>query len=207
MMRTLVFFFLLQGFGLALTAEPRDVRQQKLAAVSSWFYHIGFELEDDKLQKMAASPYDMLVIEPIFTEAENRDYPIKQTIARLKADHPDRLVLAYIDIGEAEEWRTYWQAGWKIGAPVWIVADDPDGWEGNYPVAYWHDDWWDIWTADDGQIAQLLEAGFDGVYLDWIEAYSDENVINAARRQGIDPTRRDDRFRRRDCRDGPLDRP
>jgi len=186
-MRCLILIFLLQCLGATLHADPREVRQQRLANVSSWFYHIGFLLEEDTVQQMATSPYDMLVIEPIFTESENRDYPIKQTIARLKAKRADRLVLAYIDIGEAEEWRTYWQQGWKIGAPEWIVADDPDGWEGNYPVAFWHDDWWDIWTADEGQIAQLVDAGFDGVYLDWVEAYSDENVVHAAQREDIDP--------------------
>ena len=186
-MRLLILLCLLQSFGLALQADTRDLRRQKLANVSSWFYHIGFTLEGEMLQQMANSPYDLLVIEPIFTEVQNRQYPIKQTIARLKAKQPARLVLAYIDIGEAEEWRSYWQAGWKIGSPEWIVADDPDGWEGNYPVAYWQDDWQEIWTGADGQIAQLVEAGFDGVYLDWIEAYSDENVIHAAQRQGVDP--------------------
>jgi cysteinyl-tRNA synthetase len=33
----------------------------------------------------------------------------------------------------------------------------------------------------------LIDAGFDGVYLDWVEAYSDENVIFAAEQDGIDP--------------------
>jgi len=33
----------------------------------------------------------------------------------------------------------------------------------------------------------ILDAGFDGVYLDWIEAYSDENVNAFAREEGVDP--------------------
>jgi len=38
-----------------------------------------------------------------------------------------------------------------------------------------------------GYLQGILDAGFDGVYLDWIEAYSDENVITIARRDGVDP--------------------
>jgi cysteinyl-tRNA synthetase len=33
----------------------------------------------------------------------------------------------------------------------------------------------------------ILDAGFDGVYLDWVEAYSDENVVAIAEREGVDP--------------------
>lgn len=186
-MRTFIIVVILQLISFESQADPRDARLERLAKVGSWFYHIGFELEEDKFEQMAKSPYDLLVIEPIFTEAENRDFPIKQAIQTMKAGRPDRLILAYIDIGEAEEWRYYWQEGWKIGAPEWIVADDPDGWEGNFPVAYWHPDWQDIWTGDNGQIEQLIEAGFDGVYLDWIEAYSDDNVIHAAQDDDVDP--------------------
>lgn len=180
-------FALYAGLSLLVDTDSRENRHQRLANVFSWFYHTGFELEEEKLTQMANSSYDMLVIEPIFTEAENLEYPIREALVQLKSERPDRIVLAYIDIGEAEEWRYYWQKGWKIGSPNWIVADDPDGWEGNYPVAYWHGDWKKIWLADDGQLSRLIEVGFDGVYLDWIEAYSDDNVINAAVRDGVNP--------------------
>lgn len=180
-------FIILLGLGSALSAGPREARHERLSAVSDWFYHLGFELEGRGLRQLVQSPYDMLVIEPIFTEQENRDYPIAATIAALKAARPDRLVLAYIDIGQAEEWRYYWQPGWRIGSPGWIIADDPDGWEGNYPVAYWHPQWRNIWLDKNGQLAMLIDAGFDGVYLDWVEAYSDDNVIHAAARAGVDP--------------------
>jgi cysteinyl-tRNA synthetase len=33
----------------------------------------------------------------------------------------------------------------------------------------------------------ILDAGFDGVYLDWVEAYSDENVVAIAEDDGVDP--------------------
>ncbi len=165
----------------------RALRHAKLAAVKTWFYLLDFDVGEPLLKKISGSAYDMVVIEPVFTEKENTGYDIAAAVRRLKQGHDRRLVLAYIDIGEAEEWRSYWQTGWRIGHPSWIVADDPDGWEGNYPVAYWHEDWRRIWLGKTGIIRALVRAGFDGVYLDWVEAYSDENVIHAARRDKVDP--------------------
>jgi len=162
-------------------------RRARLEAVSHWFYYLGFEPDSETLDKLVASTYDMVVIEPLVTEQENTGFPIADLVARLHdAPHP-KLVMAYIDIGQAEEWRTYWQPGWQIGDPDWIIAVDPDGWEGNYPVAYWREEWREIWLGQGGYLPILLEAGFDGVYLDWIEAYSDENVVEAAEEQGVDP--------------------
>jgi cysteinyl-tRNA synthetase len=129
----------------------------------------------------------MVVIEPIFTEAENTDFDIAAIVQNLHGATEPKLVLAYIDIGQAEEWRTYWEPGWEIGDPDWIVADDPDGWEGNFPVAYWRDEWQEIWLEEDGYLERLIDAGFDGVYLDWVEAYSDGNVVTAAVRDEVDP--------------------
>ncbi len=157
---------------------------ERLEGVQTWFYHLGFTLEGRKLRQIAESRYDMVVIEPIYTEAENTDYPIKATLARLHQNR--RLVLAYIDIGQAEEWRTYWQESWRVGKPSWIVANDPDGWAGNHPVAFWNPQWKQIWLGDSGLVADLARQGFDGVYLDWVEAYSHGSIISAARRDNKD---------------------
>ena len=180
------------GASLLASAVLAGPNTERLAGVHTWFYHLGFTLEGRKLRQIAESRYDMVVIEPIYTEAENTDYPIKATLARLHQNQ--RLVLAYIDIGQAEEWRTYWQPSWRIGAPIWIVANDPDGWEGNHPVAFWHPEWKQIWLGRSGLVADLARQGFDGVYLDWVEAYSDASVIAAAHRDGKDPRQEMIRF-------------
>lgn len=158
-----------------------------LEDVTHWLYYIDVNLENDTVEQIIASNYDMVVIDYIPSEEYNTDYPMKEVIDEMhSADHP-KLVIAYIDIGEAEEWRTYWQPGWGIGDPEWIIALDPDGWEGNYPVAYWWDEYREIWIGEDGYIQGILDAGFDGVYLDWIEAYSDENVLAFAEDDDVDP--------------------
>ncbi len=155
-----------------------------LSDVDSWFYYIGVNEDVDVvLEQAAQSTYDMVVIDPIITERNSTDHDIAATVAMLH--EADKLVIAYIDIGQAEDYRTYWQPGWRVGNPEWIVGEDPDGWTGNYPVAFWWDEWQAIWFDD--LLPLILEAGFDGIYLDWVEAYSDENVVAFAEADGVDP--------------------
>ena len=78
--------------------------------------------------------------------------------------------------------------------PDYVLARDPDGWAGDYPVAYWHDAWKDVviyGTVSGGAYASLideaLDSGFDGVYLDWVEGFENEAVIAAAQAAGLDP--------------------
>jgi cysteinyl-tRNA synthetase len=165
-----------------------DSRQPaSLGDVQTWLYLIDVNLNEDTLDQIEASTYDMVVLDFIPSESNNTDYPLKEVIARFhKTDHP-KFVLAYIDIGEAEDYRTYWQPGWEIGDPEWVVSGDPDGWEGNYPVAYWWDEWREIWLGSGGYLDAIVDAGFDGVYLDWVEAYSDESVALMAEEDGVDP--------------------
>ncbi len=168
----------------ATAGTPSELR---LANVSNWLYLIDVNLEPETVQQIAASKYDMVVLDFISSEANNTDYPLADVINQLhNAEHP-KLVIAYIDIGQAEEYRTYWQPDWGIGNPEWIVSSDPDGWEGNFPVAYWYDEWHNIWMGQNGYLQAIIDAGFDGVYLDWVEAYSDEDVLAFAQEDGVDP--------------------
>jgi cysteinyl-tRNA synthetase len=83
-----------------------------------------------------------------------------------------RTVLAYMSIGEAEDYRFYWQEGWKQGNPLWLDEVNPD-WAGNFKVRYWDQDWQRvIFGSPMSYVDKLLEAGFDGAYLDIIDAYA-----------------------------------
>ena len=165
--------------------EPAGI--PSLDEVAHWLYLIDVDLEPESVDRIVKSSYDMVVLDFIPSETYNIDYPMAEVIGRLhEAPHP-KLVLAYIDIGEAESYRTYWQPGWRVGDPGWIAGDDPDGWEENYPVAFWWDEWREIWIGEGGYLESIVELGFDGIYLDWVEAYSDENVIAIAQEEGVDP--------------------
>ena len=155
--------------------------------VHSWLYLLDTDLDDGTLAEIEASAYDMVVIDFISSQAGSADYPMAEAIARLhRSPHP-KIVLAYLNIGEAEDYRAYWQPGWQAGNPEWMLRDDPEGWLGDFPVAYWHDEWREIWLGQVGLIRQVVDAGFDGMYLDWVEAYDDEAVIAAAAHDAVDP--------------------
>jgi cysteinyl-tRNA synthetase len=76
-----------------------------------------------------------------------------------------------LSIGEAEDYRYYWQTDWRTGNPSWIAEENPD-WEGNYKVKYWEPEWQDIiYGNNNSYLIRILGAGFDGVYLDIIDAF------------------------------------
>ena len=80
-----------------------------------------------------------------------------------------------MSIGEAENYRWYWQKSWDAnrngkpdaGAPAWLGPSNPD-WPGNYKVRYWDAGWQEIVYA---YVDKVLNAGYDGVYLDIVDAY------------------------------------
>lgn len=81
------------------------------------------------------------------------------------------MVIAYMSIGEAENYRFYWKQDWKTGSPSWLREENPE-WPGNYAVRYWHPDWKKIiYGNSDAYLDRILAAGFDGVYLDKIDVF------------------------------------
>jgi uncharacterized protein (TIGR01370 family) len=173
------------------TKSSSDIR---LSDVQNWMFQIQELDEDGAVEALAATEYDMLVIEAGYNFSEWA-YDTQEIVSELdkKPDGDPRVLLAYIDIGEAEDYRNYWQNDWIApeenarGFPDFLITTDPDGWAGNYPVAYWEDAWQSLWLGSDGIVADLARYGFDGVYLDWIEAYDDDIVRDAAKLSGVSP--------------------
>ncbi len=155
-----------------------------LEEVNNWAYQLQ-DLWDEKIDALADSQYDMIVVDRNGSiEGEDEDYNDRNDIERIRASKDDRLVICYIDVGEAESYRKYWQDDWEIGNPKWILTADPDGWDENYLVKFWEKEWVDIMLE---QFDELVSAGYDGAYLDWLEIYDDPTVINAAKKDGVNP--------------------
>ncbi len=161
-------------------AYAGELRQGALAGVRSW----GYQLQEVDLDHLARSPHDLLVID-FSRSGGGRDDAFKAgDIARLKARNgrSDRIVLAYVSIGEAEVYRDYWRwtwggrwytrpLGWFL-APSWLGSENPE-WRGNFAVRYWDDGWQKLILGtgiEDGYLDTILAAGFDGVYLDKVDA-------------------------------------
>ncbi len=162
-----------------------------LKNIRFWAYQIQGQNLNNSIRKLADSRYDLLVIDNVRSVKGDEDHDNAADVAKLKnslgSQGKRKIVVCYIDIGEAEEYRYYWKPGWKIGNPEWITGDDPDGWEENYPVKYWRQEWKDIvFGNDSAMVDRILEDGYDGIYLDWVEAYEFEPVDSAAVEEGLD---------------------
>jgi cysteinyl-tRNA synthetase, unknown class len=122
------------------------------------------------INAVTATNYDLLIMDLFFDETtEFTAGEVAQL--KIKANGGSRLVISYMSIGEAENYRYYWQPVWESGDPFWLDDENSD-WEGNYKVRYWEPEWKKIiYGDDDSYTKKILNAGFDGVYLDIIEAF------------------------------------
>ncbi len=124
----------------------------------------------DYVTRLAGLSYDLQVI-----DAEYDGETL--TEAELAAIHTGSgaLVVSYLSIGEAETYRAYWQAAWDANgdgrpdaaAPAWLADSNPD-WPDNYKVRYWMPAWQRLVLT---RVDALIDAGFDGAYLDIVDAY------------------------------------
>jgi len=120
--------------------------------------------------KLKESGRDWIVLDAAFAG----DTPWEQTdLDTIRSGKAGRKVVAYLSIGEAEDYRPYWQSDWvsngkrTAAAPAWLGIENPE-WKGNYQVKYWNAEWQKlILTAIDDAMAR----GFDGVYLDIVDGF------------------------------------
>ncbi len=126
------------------------------------------------LQLVRNTNYDLLIIDAFFFG----DILTKHDLADLqkKKSGKKRLVIAYLSIGEAETYRYYWKSEWKRKRPPFLEKENPQ-WKENYKVKYWMDGWQKIICGDKtgkgfetSYLKKILDAGFDGVYLDIVDA-------------------------------------
>ncbi|HPQ39933.1 MAG TPA: endo alpha-1,4 polygalactosaminidase [bacterium] len=152
------------------------------AQVDDWTYQLqGYA---GGLTELTQSKFDLAVIDYSRTGDAPGEWTAAE-IAALKSNGPcgDRIVLAYISIGEAEDYRYYWNSDWVDGsgnpipgvAPDWLGPQNPD-WPGNYKVRYWMPGWQAILfgTAsgpDRSYLDRIIDQGFDGIYMDIIDAF------------------------------------
>jgi cysteinyl-tRNA synthetase len=183
-------------------APPSDSKVPQpgnpLSLVKYWAYQIQGVHKSGAVANLVASRYDMLVLEPTNTDRNNSSFDGKGMVQKLHATNGKsghkRLVIAYIDIGEAESWRYYWKSSWvepthdEWGTPDFLLAPDPDGWVDNFVVAFWDKRWKDIMIYNsDSMLNRAIDDGYDGIYMDWIEGFIDKDVKQAASGAGKDP--------------------
>ena len=156
-------------------AEPFNVNTSNITSLTearNFSYLIdpeSFANKDSFLNTIKETNYDIIIIDLFYNETSLTHNEIVSL--KLKENGGTRLVIAYMSIGEAEEYRYYWQTEWETNPPAWLVGENPH-WPGNYKVHYWNEDWQDIiFGNSDSYCKRILDAGFDGVYLDIIDAF------------------------------------
>jgi cysteinyl-tRNA synthetase len=139
---------------------------------SKWLY----QLQAASIPFINKSNFDILTIDYSKDGTDNQRYS-KADIESLHANN--KVVLAYLSIGEAEEYRYYFDNQWvaknakstisqpTTKAPCWLGLTNAD-WHGNYKTQYWSETWQQILI---GYLDKVIDAGYDGVYLDITDAY------------------------------------
>lgn len=128
-----------------------------------------FPDKESYLKALQQTNYDMLIIDSEY-DGKVLD-PAEAASLKQKADGSRRLVIAYLSIGEAEKYRSYWQASWNKKKPAWL-ADANNDWSDNYKVKYWSKEWQSIlYGKRDSCLDKIITAGFDGAFLDVIDAF------------------------------------
>ena len=97
-----------------------------------------YQLQRCDFAQLRQSDFDLLVMDYSRDGHADNRYQSDE-IASLRSDRP-RLVLAYLSIGEAEEYRFYWKPDFRPGNPAWLLPPNPN-WPDNYKVRYWDPEW------------------------------------------------------------------
>jgi cysteinyl-tRNA synthetase len=161
--------------------NSRDITT--LAGARNFLYLINpgrFSGSRELFTALQGAPHDLLVIDA-FVENEPPRYVTLEEVRSLKVKPQggSRLVLCYLSVGEAESYRPYWRPEYDrngdgrpdAAAPGWLERENRS-WAGNYKVRYWDPAWHELLFAGPGSyLAAIQERGFDGVYLDIIDAF------------------------------------
>ena len=143
------------------------------------FKRPNFELADEKIDDFAYwlddidkkqikdSKYDLIIVDYSADGSEDEEFSEDDVDYMKSSGDKKKLLISYISIGEAEDYRYYWEDLWDSVSPAWLDEENPD-WDGNYKVKYWMQGWQDI-VYD--YLDHILDAEFDGIYMDLIDAY------------------------------------
>lgn len=148
---------------LALAISALAVTSTGICQVD--FHSWAYQLQNFNIQQIADnSTFQLVVIDYSHNGSDEQAV----SAAEIRQLHDSgKTVLSYISIGEAEDYRWYWDTDWSSSPPAWLGPENPE-WPGNYKVRFWHPDWQGIVLQ---YIDKITSAGFDGIYLDIIDAY------------------------------------
>ncbi len=153
--------------------EENDAVITELGQAKNFLYLInpsGYTSKVQFINAITGTNYDLLIMDLFFSDG-NAFTADEITMLKEKANGGKRLVISYMSIGEAEDYRYYWQTDWNTNKPSWLEALNPD-WPGNFKVKYWEPEWQAlIFGNSNAYLDMIVAANFDGVYLDIIDGF------------------------------------
>jgi cysteinyl-tRNA synthetase, unknown class len=108
---------------------------------------------------VGAAPFDVKIVD-LYDDSPNVVFTSAQ-VAQMQTG--GGLVLAYMSIGEASNFRAYFST-----LPKSVLGPQDPNWPGSYQVAYWTDAWKSVCTA---YIDKMIAAGFNGAFFDVVDEY------------------------------------
>lgn len=145
---------------------------QTLAQAQNYLYLISTDNYSDKATFLSAiqqTNFDVVIIDAFFGDELLSSTEVSGLKTKLNGGQ--RLVISYMNIGSAEKYRYYWKKTWGVHHPLWLKKKY-EGYKDEIWVKFWKDEWQEIiYGNDDSYTKKLLNAGFDGAYLDNVEGF------------------------------------
>ena len=138
--------------GLAYVLQPEQLAENRSAVV----------------QKLANCDRDWIILDVSYAGDEQSRWS-RAELQTIRGGRESRKVIAYLSIGEAEDYRSYWKPGWKQNPPEFLLKENPD-WPGNHAVKFWMEQWQRIIL---NEVDKISSQGFDGLYLDKVDIFED----------------------------------
>lgn len=146
--------------------EPNEPKE-----ITSWRYQLQ-NYNSSFVNRVAATTDAMWIIDK--ENSSSKSFEVFDVL-KMKNGGVNTLI-SYISVGEAESYRSYFK-----DLPRSVLGTENPNWPGNYNVEYWTEEWHQvIYKSDDSYLLQILNAGFDGVYLDVVDAYKRQPDLRRA---------------------------
>ncbi len=152
------------------SVNTKDIHQVQEAQNFLFLLNPGaFSEKSIYLESLKKTEYDAIIIDLYYGDAPLTKADVD--MLKIKPQGGTRMVIAYMSVGEAADYRPYWKEAWNQERPSWICDPNP-AWPGSYKVQYWSPQWKHIlYGSDAAYLDQIMNAGFDGVFLDVIDAW------------------------------------
>ena len=159
---------LLAGCGGSVESAADD--EAVLSLVNDWVYQLQGGGDGIDSEAIGETAFDLVVMDYSRDGSEEGEFSRDEIESIKNSTGGTKIVLSYMSIGEAEEGRFYFDP-----TASFIAASNPD-FPDNFKVRFWEPEWQAIifGTADGpdkSYLDRIIDAGFDGVYLDIIDAF------------------------------------